>query len=319
MKLERAIDWLVEPRLPHHAPLWWWRQRQFERPGGAAPNDRGPVSLVLSFDVEQTTGCYGTVGSWDTCEPFLDWLGEASARRGWRTTMFVQGSIVKPLADRLRPFLSDHELGLHGYFHEVWGRGLWFGDQPGTPLHLRRRLLAEGLQAFADAGLPRPRSFRAPYLVADDDTLDLLAEHGFLLDSSAPAFRGCPPVVSRRGSLVRIPVSAAYRPRIRRRWGIPTWAPFELLNLRTVLFTPPDRLLAIVREILAFQAAAGSPPHLVILAHPWEFSDGISPESGPGNYARLEERIDFLSAELPIRLTTLANVAGVEEAAHAVA
>jgi hypothetical protein len=114
MNGERLIDWAAEPRLPHHFPLWIWRRARYRAAASGGSTDQ-PVSLILSFDVEQDLGSNGTPDRWDACEPFLHWLGETSARHGWRTTLFVQGSVVEPLAGLLRSFVADHELGLHGY------------------------------------------------------------------------------------------------------------------------------------------------------------------------------------------------------------
>jgi peptidoglycan/xylan/chitin deacetylase (PgdA/CDA1 family) len=307
MNVEQLADWATEPRLPHHLPLWIGRRYRYRtRP---RPPADGPIQLALTFDVEQDLGSNGTPERFGTCAPFLDWLGDAAARNAWRSTLFVQGWVAEPLADRLRQLGPAHELGLHGYFHELWGRPLWFTHQPGTPRYLRPALLAAGLRAFERAGLPRPRSFRAPNLVADTATLTMLEQADFALDSSGAAFRGSPPLPSRRGRLLRIPVSASPRPRLHRRFGLPTWAPYRLLNVPTFLYAPEDELLDVVCEIVGAQQTAAATPHLVVLAHPWEFADlDVSPCS-TANYQRLLDRVRLLQNHFPIEPATLSEVA----------
>lgn len=311
MKLDRLGDWLAEPRLPHHAVRWLAEQRREAR--ARRPVQPGePVAIVVSVDVEQDLGSLGTPDRWETCYPFLDWL----AAREWPTTLFVQGSIVEALAPRLRQLGPSHELGLHGYYHELWGRPLWFTTQDGTPIYLRRELLKEGIRAFERAGLPVPTAFRAPNLVCDRATLDLLCEAGFLLDSSDAAFRGCPPVPSRYRCLRRVPVGARPAPRLRRRFGLPTWAVYELLNMRSVLHAPESGLLALARDILGYQARVGAPPHLVLLAHPWEFADVGHPGCGVDNYARLVDRVALLADAFGGRVARLADVAAEDVVAE---
>jgi peptidoglycan/xylan/chitin deacetylase (PgdA/CDA1 family) len=305
MKLEQIVDFLAEPRLPFHAHRWL-RQQQ-PQPIEVRPRDE-PVQLVLSFDVEQDFGSLGTPDRWSACEPFLDWLAEHTRVHGWRTTLFVQGSIVAPLAGQLRALAPSHEIGLHGYYHELWGRPLWFTPQEGTPVYLRRELLKEGIRAFEQAGLPRPRSFRAPNLVCDEATLGLLDAAGFRLDSSEAAFRGCLPLPTRWRAMSRIPVSARPAPTIRRRLGVPTWAAYDLLNMRGLLRLSDEDVLSLARDILAAQDAHGAPRHLVVLGHPWEFVDFGHPGCSASNMVRLEERVGLLQERLSARFATLADV-----------
>ncbi|HEY3082187.1 MAG TPA: polysaccharide deacetylase family protein [Chloroflexota bacterium] len=313
MILDRALDWIGEPRLPHHLPFWLYRRARW--PAGPRPSAGGPVPLALSFDVEYDPTAPPDAPTWTTCRPFLSWLAEASEARGWRTTLFVQGALAEPLADLLRPMLPRHEIGLHGHLHELWGRPLWFGRAEATTRRVRRERLAAALSAFERAALPRPRSFRAPFLICDRYTLRLLAGAGFRLDSSAMASRGCLPLVSREEGLQRVPVSAAPRPRLRRRYGLPTWARFDLLNLPTFLHAPIERLVEIVAEVLAAQEALGGRRHLVVLAHPWEFDDDVPIElCSAANRERLLARVEELGRRVPLETATLSRIAGIEGA-----
>jgi len=313
--MQRLIDWLAEPRAPHHVLTWYRRSRRYQdlpRPGSS----RAPVSLVLSFDVEQDPEPPFDHHRCETCPPFLEWLDVVAGQLGWRTTLFVQGSIVDRLGPSLRRLRSSHELGLHGYFHELWGRRLWFAPYAAAPPRwLRRALLEEGIRAFERNGLPRPRAFRAPNLVCDDTTLDLLVDAGFEIDSSVAAYRGAEPVVARRGRLTRVPVSASPRPVFHRWRGtpIPSWAPYRTLNLQLFLTPSVDTLVETIDEILAVQGQAGSPRHLVVLAHPWEFADVPLAGCTRGNYNRLIERVRMLGDRLPLEVVPLGKVAGQVE------
>jgi len=156
--------------------------------------------------------------------------------------------------------------------------------------------MESALAAFARAGLARPTTFRAPNLCCDAESLALLRSFDFALDSSGPAFRGDLPLVTRERGLIRIPVSGSPRPRVRRRYGIPTWARFAILNVGNVIdSTEPDLALA-VEEILACQEAAGEAQnHLVILSHPWEFVDLPRAGCAVSHRDRFEARLTWLA------------------------
>ena len=310
MALERLLDWVAEPRAPHHALGWVRRARRY---GGLTkpPDLREPVKLALSFDVEEDLLRPPDHARCETCFPFLAWLEATAAPRGWRTTLFVQGSIVPSIAESLRRLAPGHEIGLHGYYHELWGRRLWFADYPAAPpVAVRRQLIARGIAAFEKAGLPRPTVFRAPNLVCDRATLELLEESGFWLDSSAAAYRGAEPFVSRWGRLTRVPVTAVPEPTIRRwRGAVPSWAGYRVMNLQTFLAPDLDELIALVERVLAAQVAVSTPPHVVVLAHPWEFAEWWLPGCTTANYERVVARVDELSRRLPIVLSSVGDIA----------
>ncbi len=264
----------------------------------------------MTVDVEQDFGSAGTPQHWSACAPFLDWFGAMCAAQDWRTTLFVQGSICEAIGTELRELAERHAIGLHGHLHEQWGDPLWFAPEPRLSLAERTQRMEFALAAFARAGLARPTMFRAPNLCCDVASLALLRESGFALDSSAPAFRGALPLVTRERGLIRIPVSASPRPRMRRRYGIPTWARFAILNVSNVIdFTETDLALA-VEEILACQEAAGDAQgHLVILSHPWEFVDLPRPGCAVGHRDRFEARLAWLARNFNGEFRTMLELA----------
>ncbi|MCL1811017.1 MAG: polysaccharide deacetylase family protein [Methanomassiliicoccaceae archaeon] len=72
--------------------------------------------------------------------------------------------------------LSKHEVGIHGAEHE--------DISAITGADGKRAVLEESVCAVKDAVGKAPRSFRAPYMRADDETIGLLPEFGICTDSS---------------------------------------------------------------------------------------------------------------------------------------
>jgi len=97
-----------------------------------------------------------------------------------RATFFVEGWSALHYGDILRS-LSDggHEIGLHGWIHEV------FAD---LPERTARQYVHDGLQVLKLRGL-QPAGFRAPGGRIGPHGLALLAEAGFAFDSSVDVAR----------------------------------------------------------------------------------------------------------------------------------
>jgi hypothetical protein len=141
---------------------------------------------------------------------------------------------------------------------------------------MRRELLQRSLKCFADNELIRPTSFRAPDLVADQATLRLLEEHSFIVDSSAPSYCGVAPVPTKplggNSKLLSIPVTANPIPHFQTRYFMP-FTFYELFNMARLATSDDHHFIEYVGEVLAFQVKAGVSPHLIFLAHPWEFKE----------------------------------------------
>jgi peptidoglycan/xylan/chitin deacetylase (PgdA/CDA1 family) len=96
-------------------------------------------------------------------------LGEL-ARLGLKATFFIEGINCEVNPDAVAQIAGGgHELGVHGWRHEVWS-ALAPEDE--------RALLNDSLAAFATLGI-RPRAFRPPGGELTRNTLDLLDELGF--------------------------------------------------------------------------------------------------------------------------------------------
>ena len=97
------------------------------------------------------------------------------ARRGVRATFFVPGFTADTYPDLVRRIIGEgHEIGHHGYLHE---------PMQGISLATETEYLHRGLEALDRVGV-RPVGYRAPWWEMNWHTPQLLAEHGFLYDSS---------------------------------------------------------------------------------------------------------------------------------------
>lgn len=302
---ERALDLVLDPRLPHAAPYHAYRRRRY--PDLAAPPQlAGPLRVCLSFDVEHDFGGPGQHGS---AARFLPRYLEHAAEHAWRGTLYVQGALLPDLSGALLLAQAGHELGLHGLHHEVWGRSRWWQyrqGKAGLGAGQKRERLRASLALFAQAGLTAPRSFRAPYLNADRATLRLLAGHGFSSDSSPASYLGALPLARRRQGLWSVPVTAAPTAvRAGRLYRFPELAMGALADMSETEFA------ALVAAALRVQVQAGGPvaPHLVVLAHPWEFepTPGVAHGSAE-NWGRLERLLGWLRARYDVRLCSVSEL-----------
>jgi peptidoglycan/xylan/chitin deacetylase (PgdA/CDA1 family) len=272
--LARLVDLLLDPRMPYFIPCVKLKRRQRK----TLPDTKIPsgISLLiaLTFDVEYDFGSSATEASTDAVEPFLRQLPALAREMQSVFTLFVQGDLVNRYGELLLNLQSSHEIGLHGFAHELWGKAKWFLPHKPVSLKSKEELLKQGLKNFADNKLAPPVSFRAPDLVADMDTLRLLQENGFMVDSSAPVYRGTPPLPARplgpSSPFLSIPITASPVPRLRIRYLLPFTA-YEVFNMSWLATADDRHLLDCVAEVVSFQMSNGAKPHLVFLAHPWEF------------------------------------------------
>ncbi len=106
----------------------------------------------------------------------LDRILEALDRYKIRATFFVPGkaAVVYPEAVKKVARLG-HEIALHGYEHEDFGE-----LNPGQ----QEDMLEAGIRALTDCTGERPSGFRLPEGNCTPETRRILAEYGFLYDSS---------------------------------------------------------------------------------------------------------------------------------------
>ena len=103
-------------------------------------------------------------------------LLEILARRGIKATFFTPGFTAERYPDVIKRIVDEgHEIGHHGYLHEVL---------IGIDEKTEAEYLDRGLEALDKAAAVRPVGFRAPMWEINYHTPGLLESRGFLYDSS---------------------------------------------------------------------------------------------------------------------------------------
>ena len=98
------------------------------------------------------------------------------ARQDVRATFFVPGFTAECYPDMVRAIVdAGHEVGHHGYLHE---------QMQGIARQDEARYLDRGLEALHRVAGVVPVGYRAPWWEMNWHTAELLAERGFLYDSS---------------------------------------------------------------------------------------------------------------------------------------
>jgi peptidoglycan/xylan/chitin deacetylase (PgdA/CDA1 family) len=305
-----ALDFVTDPRRPHQLPWTLYRLRR-QRWGERADRDDRVIrpAVLVTFDVERDADQPFVSSISRTAAPFMEAYLAAVAARPYPTTFYVQGGMVEDLRETLLQAAARHEIGLHGFDHELWGAGNWIVRRvPPTPGE-RRRLLERGFAAFERAGLPAPRSFRAPNFTADRHTYRLLRAFGFATDSSVPTQRGLYREPHPAGITV-VPVSVAPTPLVYRNPALrlPTSLSFYQLNYANTVAAPFETFQARVAELFGWQHAHGLPLELVMYAHNWEFFDlGPATPRLHGGLRELLRRLDWLAETYDARFYTIAE------------
>ena len=315
ISLARLSDLLLDPRMPYLLPYVKIKRRSKTKSKAEVPL-KSPLLIALTFDVEYDFGSAVKEKSIESVEPFLRQLPALGEELQAVFTLFVQGDIVGRYAELLRNLQLKHEIGLHGYAHELWGKAKWFLPKQPISRNIKQELLEESLKVFSSNRLSSPVSFRAPDLVAHTETLRLLPEYGFSVDSSAPSYYGTPPLpvkpLGSASTLLSIPITAAPRPRVRTRYLLP-FAAYEVFNMLWLATTSDRHLLDCIDEVLSFQISAGTKPHLVFLAHPWEFREWDRGErysycSGD-NYELITRKLQSLEESYQLKYVCLRELA----------
>ena len=221
----------------------------------------------------------------------LDLLG----RNNVRATFFVPGysahrypSVVRAIAE------AGHEIAHHSYFHE---------NTIGMDARTEADMIDLGLEALSDVAGVRPAGYRAPMWEMTYNTPRLLAERGFVYDSSLMdsdhPYRLAVAGVAGTGvaaSLIEIP---AY-------WGLDDWEQYAFLPdlIGSGVIESPAKALEMWSLELEAMHAIGAA--FVLTCHP--FLSGR-----PARARALELLIDKMAAMPGLWITT------VEEAARHVA
>lgn len=125
-----------------------------------------------------------------------------------RSTFFVPGYTARRYPDAIKAIAADgHEIAHHGYLHEPLA-----GKSPAE----EATLLDQGLAALSEAAGVTPVGYRAPFWEASWHTPRLLAERGFLYDSSLMNSDYPYELAAGDGSIVELPIT----------WSLDDWGQF---------------------------------------------------------------------------------------------
>jgi peptidoglycan-N-acetylglucosamine deacetylase len=210
------------------------------------------------------------------------------ARRGVTATFFVPGysahrypSVVRSIAD------AGHEIAHHSYFHE---------NTIGMDARTEADMIDLGLQALHDVAGVRPAGYRAPMWEMTYNTPRLLAERGFLYDSSLMdsdhPYRLAVAGGAQSASLIEVP---AY-------WGLDDWEQYAFLPDLIgsgVIESPAKALEMWTLELEALHAIGAA---CVLTCHP--FLSGR-----PARARALDLLIDKMTALPGLWITTVGEVA----------
>ncbi|MBA7707345.1 hypothetical protein ES703_116216 [subsurface metagenome] len=171
------------------------------------------------------------------------------------------------------------------------------------------------LENFGNNGLKQPVSFRAPNLVINNDTIRLLEEYHLYVDSSAPSYYGVPPLpfkpLGQRSRLITIPVTASPLPKFKIKYLLP-YSHYKMFTMPTLVALAIEALIDYIKTIVSFQNSLGITPHLVFVAHSWEFGDVGNRRKfqhcSSANYNLLESRFRQLRGAFDIKFVTISEL-----------
>ena len=309
------VGLISDKRFPQYIPYVMLQKMQIKKglTKVQGKNDH-QIAVALTFDIEHDFGSGNIKMDYISVKPFLSKIKTIVDKKEIPLTFFVQGNLIEKFSDLLNNFQKSCELGLHGYAHELWGDEKWFlKDQP-ISLSLKEELLNRGIKHFVDCGLNRPVSFRAPNMVINTNTQRLLEKYEFIVDSSAPSYLGITPLPSKplgpKSRLKDIPVTVNPLPKYKRQNVVIPYISYEVLNMKTLSTFMDEYFIYYVRLVSQLQITSGFLPHLVFLAHPWEFMDEKTGSKdfnycSSANYDLLVDKLSKLEDEFKIDFVTM--------------
>jgi|GEM_PF-1383184 len=308
LSISRMLMFLSDGRFPLYFPANTMRWRSLSAKLEKVELGVKPeLDFLFTVDVEYDYGSEGS-GKSSHVLPFLKKLRPFLGQHGLKASLFVQGNMVEGIAQGLDELGAGHEVGLHGYAHEPWGTS-WFAKRDAPKPDERKALLNKSLEAFSRASLPKPRSFRAPDMVIDSESLGALEQAGFSVDSSFPSYLGGAAIMRAEGKLLEVPVSVDPKPFFSR-FRIAHYNVFNTYNVAMGRFT--DGVANSAIRLAKLQKLYGQKPFLVFLCHPWEFFDaepGMDKEkfgyASPGNMDALGRMIEDLEKSFSLNPLTM--------------
>ena len=225
-----------------------------------------------------------------------------------RSTLFVCGETIEEVARELKKLQKNCELGLHGYKHELWGDEKWWLNKKPIDKKTKIKLIKLSFEEFKRNKLKKPISFRAPYMISNKETLEILNSFGFKVDSSNCTYLSKDTLPSKYKKMIRIPVSVNPIPTFKKRFLIP-FSFYKIFNMENFYAFEKNDILEFVKIVTSFQQANDIRPHLVFLAHPWEFVRVKNlGYCSPKNYSILEKMINILKENYRIKFLKIVEL-----------
>jgi len=275
-----------DERLPHFLPYTFTKKIFFERTLKTTKPEK--IFVSMTFDIEPSPAD----GSVKCSKVFLSKAG--SLLKDTSSTLFVCGNLLNRFSNELKRVQTECEIGLHGYDHEVWGDYKWWLSRIPKSQVMKENLLNTSIEIFKKNRLQRPKTFRAPFMVSNEETINLLKKHGFSCDSSPTTYVNGETLPIKAFGMSIIPVTADPVPQIKMRGTIPTTF-YKIFNMENFHDFDEGALMKFVDNATTFQTQFGFQPHLVFLAHPWEFiHTNRFDYCSEKNLAVLKRIIDFL-------------------------
>lgn len=209
-------------------------------------------------------------------------------RHDIKSTFFVPGYSAHRYPDIVRSIVeAGHEVAHHSYFHE---------NTVGMDAQTEADMLDLGLRALFDVAGVRPTGYRAPMWEMNYHTPGLLADRGFLYDSSLMdsdyPYLLTVDAMNGPSSLVEVPVS----------WGLDDWEQYAFLPnlIGTGVIESPVKALEM--WILELEALHRLGAVFTLTCHP--FLSGR-----PSRIEALDQLIDRMKSLPGLWITTVHNVA----------
>jgi len=294
--IRRIKSLLFDKRFPHFFPCILIK-KHFTRLKLREPKN---ILLSLTFDVE-----FNPIIKNKHVEIFLKRYKNFLEKNN--STLFVCGEIVGK-SEELQKF-KKCEIGLHGYAHELWGEEKWWVNKKSIDEKTKIELLKISLRNFEEKRLKRPVSFRAPYMISNSETLKIIENFGFTVDSSASTYLNEDNLPYKHSKIIRIPVSVNPIPKSKKIFSLP-FGFYKIFNMQNFYDFNEEELENYIRVVTSFQETNKIKPHLVFLAHSYEFFNVSELEyCSPKNYKSLRKMVKFLKENYEIETLRIKDLA----------
>jgi len=304
--LQNFFSFVFDKRFPYYLPYNYLKSLPIKK---SLTNQKVKgVRISLTFDVERLP----ENGLKDPKE-FLIKISKILKQKKANSTFFIEGSLIGKFPDSVKIIKKNNEIGLHGFQHELWGNEKWWLNKRSLKKLEKIRLIEKSFEIFEKNNLKKPESFRAPYMISNNETKSILNNFGFKVDSSPSSYLGVKPIPNFQNSLVEIPVSANPLFKINTMFFIP-FSYYEIFNMEILKKITKKNFLNFIDNVVNFQVTNNIEPHLVFLAHSWEFSNTEEEKfnySSPKNYEVLKSFLELLERRYKVKYMTIKKLSKI--------